>query len=774
MKKRATIKKMPMRMSFAVVLSLALFSTGISQGRFGSIEGKVFDRDTKAPLAGATVTLVGLSVGASAGMDGEFVIRNVPVGSYSVRFSYVGYEPAIETDVIVKPERSSHVDAGLRVSPLRSGEVEVSPDYFGKSDGSNVSAVNFSYEEIRRAPGAAGDVSRIMKSLPSVAEVNDQSNGLIVRGGSPVENAFYLDNIEIPNINHFPTQGASSGPIGLLNLDFIRDVSFYSGGFPAEYGDRLSSVMDIKLRDGNREKVQTQLDLNFAGFGGLAEGPLFGAKGSWLVSVRRSYLDLLIKAIDVGTAVAPRYGDYQWKGVYDIDRSNRVELLGIWGDDHNNPDAGTAVENDMVYYGNQDHYQSTNGINWRVLWGTSGYSNTSLAFTSESFKDDSYETGSGLPIQSNRSLEQSLKLRNINRLRLSGTNVAQFGFELSRVTAKYDIVYGSYTDALGNPVPGSSLKRDLGAQKVAGFFSLESDLSPFINSSIGLRSDYFSYNRKLDLAPRASLTLHPDEKTSVTASAGVYYQTLPLILLSQNDGNSSLRDLKAVHYIIGMERLLTGSTKLSVDVYEKDYSDFPVDPQQPSLFLIDELYYRYGFFFNHGDLVGGGKARSRGVEVIVQKKMAKDFYGMVSASYSKSGYEANDGVWYDRVYDNRIIFCIEGGYKPGDDWEFSIRWIYAGGPPYTPFDIAASQRLDRGVLDATRINSDRYPAYHSLNVRLDKRFNFSGSDLVFYLSAWNVYNRKNVAQYFWNEVRNEQGTIYQWGILPVFGIEYEF
>ncbi|MGB6066282.1 MAG: TonB-dependent receptor, partial [Desulfomonilaceae bacterium] len=431
-------------------------------------------------------------------------------------------------------------------------------------------------------------------------------------------------------------------------------------------------------------------------------------------------------------------------------------------------------ENDMVYYGNQDHYQSTNGINWRTLWGDIGYSNTSVAFTSESFNDDSYETGTGLPIQDNHSLEQALTLRNVNHYRLNGTNVAEFGLEASRVMANYHIVYSSYTDALGNVVPGSIMKQDIHADKVGGFANLMSDLSPFLSSSLGFRADYFSYNKNLDLSPRASVTARLDEKTSVTASAGVYYQTLPLILLAQNGSNKKLKDLSAIHYIIGFERLLTESTKLSVDIYQKDYRNFPVDPQQPSLFLIDELYYRYGFFFNHGDLNGNGKARSRGIELIVQKKMAKDFYGMVSASYSSSQYMGSGGAWIDRVYDNRIIFCVDGGYKPNNEWEFNIRWIYAGGVPYTPFDVAASRNLDRGVLDGNRVNADRYPAYHSLNVRFDKRFNFSGSDLVFYLSAWNVYNRKNVAQYFWNEVKNEQGTIYQWGILPVFGVEYEF
>lgn len=758
-----------------VLLMLAALSSNLfSQTRKGSIEGTVCDADTRASLAGAHVLIKGTSQGAATDLDGRFVIADVPVGSYSLNVSYVGYEPAVITDVIVKPKRATHIDASLKISAFEAREVEITPEYFNKSQDKQVSAVTFSYEEIRRAPGAAGDVSRIMMSLPSVAEVNDQSNGLIVRGGSPVENDFLVDNIEIPNINHFPTQGATSGPIGLLNVDFIRDVTFYSGGFPASYGDRLSSVMDIKFREGNREKYEGQLDLNFAGFGGVAEGPLFGQKGSILVSVRRSYLDLLIKTIDMGTSVAPRYGDYQWKAVYDIDSGNRLELLGIWGDDHNNPDEKTAVENDMLYYGRQDHYESTNGINWRKLWGNSGYSNTSLSFTSASFDENLNETGTGLMIARNRSVEQSVNFRNVNHIRIDNADIAEFGLEGKYMIADYDNAYGNYTDALGNDVPGSVVNEKIRAGKIAAFVSLTSDITRFLSVTAGLRSDYSSLNGSVDLSPGLSLTGRIDDRTSVTASAGIYYQSLPLILISQNNADRNLPNLEARHYIVGLERLITASTKLTVDIYEKDYRDFPVDPAQSSLFLIDELYYRYGFFFDHGALRGGGDARSRGVELIVQKKMARDLYGMVSASYSKSRYMGGNGSWIDRVYDNRFIFCVEGGYKPDDEWEFSMRWVFAGGVPYTPFDIAASSRLDRGVLDASRINALRYPDYHSLNVRFDKRFNFSGSDLVAYLSVWNVYNRKNVAQYFWNQVKNEQGTLYQWGILPVFGLEYEF
>jgi hypothetical protein len=225
--------------------------------------------------------------------------------------------------------------------------------------------------------------------------------------------------------------------------------------------------------------------------------------------------------------------------------------------------------------------------------------------------------------------------------------------------------------------------------------------------------------------------------------------------------------------MLGFERLLTETTRLTVEAYDKRYSRFPLDPTQPSLFIIDELFYRYGFFFNHEKLVDDGKAYSRGIEVMIQKRLAEQFYGLASVSYFRSRYQGADGVWRSRVFDNRVLFSVEGGYKPNRKWEFSLRWIYAGGAPYTPFDIEKSQVLNRSVMNENRVNGARYPAYHSLNVRFDRRYNFNRTNLVFYFSVWNAYNRKNVAGYLWDEQKNKQTVSYQWGLLPIFGLEYE-
>ncbi len=759
-----------------VVMMLCLHVLGVTADeahKTGSLKGIIWDASTKTSVVGANVVLLNSTYGAVSDTNGRYAIIGLPVGGYSVRCSCIGYEPKIITDVIIKSDRTQFLDIELRLQAVAMGEVTVHGGYFSQIEDQPVSAVHLSFEEIRRAPGSAGDVSRILFGLPSIAKVNDQTNHLIVRGGSPIENGYYLDNIEITNINHFPSQGASSGPLSLINVDFINDVVFHAGGFSSLYGDRLSSVMELKFREGDRERLAGQLDLNFAGFGGVFEGPI-SQKGSWMFSARRSYLDLLVKTIDVGTTITPRYSDYQGKIAYQLNPKNKISLLAVWGDDHNNPDYDTAVAKDMQYYGKQDIYERTTGLNWQNVWGKKGFSQFSLSYTSTRFCEDFNETNTQQPLLRNHSRESFVKMRQVNTLRFTAAHILEFGIESKHSSDIFDNRFYEGDDALGSATKEQVMQRKLQTQKWAAFFNYTIEPMQSITANVGLRYDYFNYNQNGHLSPRGSLTCRISNLTFINMSLGLYYQNLPMVLLAQSENHRTLQDPMSVHYIIGFSHLLSADTKLSIEAYEKRYQHFPVDPTQPQLFLLDEIVYRYAFFSGHESLRSRGLAQSRGIEVILQKKLAKRLYGLACLGVSKSRYRDDDGNWRDRIFDNRFQFSVEGGYKPNASWEFSGRWIYAGGAPYTPLDINKSAALHRDVLDQTRINKARYPDYHSLNIRFDRRFHFQRSNLIFYLSVWNVYNRKNLATYFWNDIENKQDAIYQWGILPVFGLEYEF
>jgi hypothetical protein len=610
-----------------------------------------------------------------------------------------------------------------------------------------------------------------MAALPSIAKVNDQLNSLIVRGGTPTENGFYVDNIEIPNINHYPLQGSSGGPIGLINVDFIEDVDFSAGGFSVLYGDRLSSIMDLKFREGNREQFDGQLDMNFAGLGVGLEGPLPDHKGSYLFSARRSYLDLLVKAI--GTGVAPRYSDYQGKITLDLSPKNKISVLGIVGVDYIEIKKEDSIDQGNNVYGLYKGYEYTGGLNWQYFWNKNGYSNTSFSFLGTRFENEFLETSTEDVLTEQTSNEQIAQIRNVNHYRLNGTSNIEFGFDTKLFLSDYEIFVVEYTNPVGDTLPPLNFFQETQTPKFGAFLNYR--FRPFerLSLSLGARADYFDYNQKTHFSPRLSASYSFSPKTSLTASTGIYNQNLPLSLLAQRERNKNLNDPEAYHFVLSLNHLLTENTKLSVETYYKYYREFPVDPSQPQFFVVDELVYR-GFFGNYENLTSDGIAEAYGLEAYVQKKLVEGFYGLIGGSYYKSRYKGLDGVWRDRVYDNRLLFSAEGGYKPNQSWEFSTRWIYAGGPPYTPIDLAASRLINRTVLDGSRVNESRLPAYHSLNIRADKRWFFKGSNLIAYVSVWNAYNRKNISQIYWDEVAQDQSELYQWGLLPVFGIEYEF
>jgi outer membrane receptor protein involved in Fe transport len=308
----------------------------------------------------------------------------------------------------------------------------------------------------------------------------------------------------------------------------------------------------------------------------------------------------------------------------------------------------------------------------------------------------------------------------------------------------------------------------------AGLFA-SVNWNPFNDLTIatGLRTDYFDYNRKTTVSPRMNIAYNVTDVTQLYVSGGMFYQTLPFILLSQSESFKELKNPLAYHSILGVSHLLTQDTRLTLEVYSKDYRDCPINPNQPEEFVMDQAA-ENPVFLNNSRLVNSGKAYSRGIELMIQKKMAQDFYGMVSASYFRSRYLDGTSTWRNRVYDNKFTFSAEGGYKPNDEWDFSLRWIYAGGAPYSPFNIKASEAVFKGVVDKNEMYSGRLPDYHSLNIRVDKRFNFYSSNIVLYISVWNVYGRNNIWAYTWDEINNKVKANKSWGTLPVFGVEYEF
>ena len=754
------------------LLIYALFTlNAFAQTNTGIIAGKVVDEATKEPLIGVNVLIVDTPYGAATDENGTYSIPNLPIGTYNVSFQYIGYQMIIETDIVVRTERTTVVDADLKFTILETDGVLVTADYYQKNQTELTSVVGFSTEEIRRSPGAGQEITRVLNALPGVASRGETSQDLFVRGGSPLENGFYIDNIFIPNASHFTTgDGSTFGPTGLINTEFVDNVDFYSGGFSSAYGDRLSSISMIRYRDGNSNRVTGELGLNFAGGIAILEGPWAKGKGSFFVSGRRSYLDLIANAINAGGA--PSFGDIQGKMTYRFNNKHSLSLLNLFGQSEFDQAAEDAEEDGDNEFLKMVGAQNTVGLTWLGIWNGDGYSSTSASysfrtrdFTSQRLVDNSFKIDEELRTD-------YFNVRNVNFIQLNPRFKAEFGSELAYEEGTFEIIQDAYTSRAGIEQEGFIRDLDENNLRVGSFASFIARPLPRLQLTLGVRGDYTSLNEDFTVSPRAALSYQLTSKLAINGSAGVFHQAVPLYITAQHPANAALDQMQARHFIVGVDYMLTPDTKLTIEAYEKQYRNMPIQDINNS--LGDPSY----ALDNRGELLGSlasnGESYARGVEVLLQKKLAEQVYGLASASYFRARYTDAQGVDRNRLFDNKVLFNVIGGYKPNDIWEFSVRWTYSGGRPVTPLDEIASEQFGDEVWDISSFNAERLPAYHALFVRADRRFNFKSSNMVTFLSLWNAYSRSNVEDYYWNINENRTDERNQFSLLPIIGIEFEF
>lgn len=733
----------------------------------GKIKGQIIDKYIKVPLEGIIVLITNNQKRTTTDRNGNFMFQNVSIGNYSIVFSHPIYEQLSKTDILVRPKRITYIKVEMK-EKLDTIEktISVTGSYFHKSETEPHSAINFSSEEVRRSPGSAGDVNRTLRALPGTTNLNDEDNDLVVRGGNPSENAFFVDNIEIPNINHFPTLSSTGGKFSTINPDFIQNVDFYTGGFSSVYGDRLSSIVDITFREGNRDEFDAQIDLSIGQVGGILEGPVAGGKGSWFISGRQSYLGFIKKLGLVDFGAVPHFNDIQAKLTFDLNPKNKITLIDIYG-------KGNFNNQGQYFFSDYKYWMNTFGVNWLHIWGKKGFSNTSISYTFIKHNDDSghqynnqeWEWGYGF-------FETVYNLRNVNYLTLNQKNKIEFGIQVKREAGDYNYYVAQYNDYYGNIIPAKTSSDDFQTIKSGIFFSYIWNPFKRLTTTIGLRGSYTSFNRHFHLSPRFSISYKLSDQLFLNGGCGIFYQTIPMYVLSLQTKYRRLKDLKAIHFILGLEYLIGTGTKLTLEIYNKKYQNLPIDPDYPHRLIMDQRGSES--YYYHTNLKDNGIGYSRGIELLIQKKLVKKIYGILSASYFKSRYKDLLEIWQNRIYDNRYILNLSLGYKPSRKWELSTRWTLIGGAPYTPIDTKKSNALNDYILDKERFNKARYPDYKSINLRVDRRFYFSRSSLIIYLDIWNITNRKNVYSYFWNREIKDIGTIYQLGIIPVLGIEFEF
>ena len=747
-----------------------------------SLRGRVLDGADMRPVAGALVTVVESGAQVLTGDDGRFGVSSLEPGLVSVLVEMIGYAGARRAEIVLQSSRSTYVEFRLERQAIQIEGIVVGAPAFSVPNAAPTSVQLLSNEELRRTPGGLMDISRTLLSLPGVLGGVDNRNDLLVRGGGPGENAYYLDGIRIPQINHFATQGASGGALGLVNVDFIRETEFFSGAFPVRYGDALSSVLSIENRPGSPDAVKGDFTLGATEAALTLDGPA-GPNGNWLFSVRRSYLQFLFAAI--GLPIRPDYWDAQFRLEYEPTEVDRFLVVGIGAVDNFGivaPTEGDEFDNFEIFERviDNDQRSYTVGASWRRLI-SGGFLTTTLSRSTSdyTFSDPGSD---GLPILTNESLETDSRFSTRADLALGDRVTFDGGVDVTRTS----LGVGLFQRA----VPGGSLPVDLewdgrrDLWKLAGYAQLTGDVGARTTLSAGVRADEVSaLENGFAVSPRASAKVALGEDVSVQVAAGVFHQAPSLLALSVEEGgqpvNLGLRQQRNVQLAGGLSWVANPGLRITAEGFYKDYDRVPL-LRDDSRVALSNLGGDYGFV-GAEPLTDDGTGRARGVELFVQQKLLGSVYFLGAYTLSWSEFAGGDGVLRPSAWDRRHAMDLTSGFRPSQSWEFGAKLRWLSGLATTPWDLAASKvsyaLTGRGIPDWDRVGQIRTPAYLRLDLRAERRVSYAGWNAVFYLDLQNVLNRKNAVGFAYTEspeYSNRIRPIDGAGLLPTFGFSIEF
>lgn len=787
------------RISFFILLCCLCWNVFAAEYQ---IKGVVIDKSTRQPLEFVNVLVVGLGIGASTDANGNFLITQVPPGIYRLQASFLGYKTELTPEYRVN-HVTPYVQIELEEENASLNEVVVTASPFQKVPESPVSLRVIGLQEIEKAPGANRDISKVVQNYPGVAfSPIGYRNDLIVRGGGPSENRFYLDGVEIPNINHFSTQGASGGPVGLIDADLIRSVKFYSGAFPADKGNALSSVLDFSLRDGDMERNSLKATLG-ASEVSLSSNGHIGNKTSYLVSVRQSYLQALFKIL--GLPFLPAYTDASFKIKTRFDSHNELTLLGLGGIDRMKLNLGIEGEDAeyMLSYLpeiNQETY-TVGGV----------YRHYSQRHVQSIVLSQSYLNNRNVKYRDNdESSEENLTLRlgsieQETKLRMENTS----SWSVWKVKAGFDLNYSRYKSNEYRKVFANALREydyhtDLSLWRWGMFASVDyAAPDKSFTASMGVRTDGNNYSDKMkelwrQLSPRLSVSYRLIEGLTLSGHVGLYYQ-LPSYTALGFKGEEGEYVNRHLDYIsvsqesLGLSWTPNENMELSVEGFYKLYGHMPFS-------LSDQIPLSckgndYGTIGNEA-LSSEAKGRSYGVELMFKWLLTQKLNLSSSLTIFKSEFkDGEQGSYVPSAWDNRFILNMSGTYNFPKHWSLGTKVSCIGGSPYTPYDVEKSSLVEawnvqgRAYYDYSRYNQERLPVFGQLDVRVDKTFYLKKCMLGFYLDIQNITASKlrqpdalmstgqienpsaplSEQRYVMKSIRQESGTL-----LPTLGITFEY
>ncbi|MDO9552549.1 TonB-dependent receptor [Rhodonellum sp.] len=750
-----------MRKLFTVICLLFVSFQILGQG--GVISGRVFNPINNDPIPFANILVLDTELGTVSDENGNYRLENITPGLYNVRASFVGFRSKTTFEVQVTLAKSVQLDFGLLEEASELGEVLVSSE-FTRSEETPLSVRKLNANEIERYPGGNRDISRVIQSLPGVASTASFRNDIIIRGGAPSENKFYIDEIEVPVINHFATQGSSGGPVGILNVNLIKNVDLITGGFPSNRMNSLSSFFEFQLKEGRRDKMATQLTVGASELTLSNEGPL-GDKTTYLVSARRSYLQGLFRLI--GLPFLPTFNDFQVKTTTKINDKTELTFIGVG-----------AIDDFVLNFDTPKNELEEDRENRLFLLESlpiSSQWNYATGLKLKKFRDNGFWT-----FVLSRNM---LNNRSFKYARNDESNPENLLFDYTsqesenKFRAENSVFGKGFTLKYGvNYEFARYLIRDFDRGTLAGqgetinvndksFFN---SYGAFISGSKnyfqdrllvtgGVRLDGSDFGKTAQnplnqISPRISVSYQLKPNLFLTGNTGVYYQKPPYTALGyrNNEGEltnqiNDIRFIRSAQVIAGIEKVMPEKKRrITAEAFYKHYSNYPSSIRNG--IALANLGADFGVIGNE-PINSNAQGRAYGLELLAQQRLFQNFYGIAAVTLVRSEFTNPNTVGYlPSSWDNRFIVSLTAGKRFGKNWEIGGRWRFLGGTPYTPFDLASSSLISnwdlrgQGQLDFNQINAVRLPAFHQLDLRIDKKYFFEKWSLNWYFDIQNAYN----------------------------------
>ena len=744
-----------MKLKSTILFFVLLFSSQAFAQK-GVLKGRIYDAKTNQALEFAAILIQGTTISSTTDLDGNYVFQGLEPGFKRLVISLVGYERTISSEVQVQGNQTTFLDVAVEHTAVQLSEVTVRSNINIKKIESPISVLSIGVQEIEKSAGANRDVSKVVQALPGVGATDPNRNDLIVRGGGPSENVFYLDGIEIPVINHFATQGSSGGTVGVINPDFVREINFYTGAFPANRGNALSSVMEIKQKDGSKDRLHTKLSVGASDAALTIDGPI-GKKSTFIVSARQSYLQFLFAAI--GLPFLPTYNDFQVKYKIQLDKKNEISFIGIGAIDDMVLNSGISNPTEsqrylLAYLPTYKQWNYTVGTVYKH-YGDTHYdtwvlSRNMLRNSNFKYMENDETKGKTSDYKSDEAE---------NKLRFE-RNYPDLPIKLSYGAG---IKYSHYTNETSRKLYLNNTVTNLNYNTAINLFGYQAFVQGSdqyfddkLKLSLGINFAGLNYNDNMrnpfnQFSPRLSASYQLSEKLDLNANVGRYalqpaYTTLGFkntagAFVNQNE---NLRYTISNQAIVGFDYRPMDKVRMTVEGFYKGYHNYPFSVQDG--LSIASKGTEYGQVGDE-EIVSTGKGRAYGVEFLAKIMEMNKMNLTATYTYFRSEFTNLAGNYVPSSWDTRHLLNLIASYKLPKNWNVAIRWRFVGGAPYTPIDSksyvkAAWDVTNQPYLDYSKFNTLQLPNAHQLDMRIDKEFYFKKWVLNLYTDIQNVYNFK--------------------------------